>query len=63
MNERPKFKVLAPERGKDGKVYYTEVGRAWPLRDKDGCTVRLSALPLGGELLVLPQDTKGEVKS
>jgi len=63
MNENQRFKVLTAERGKDGKTYYSEIGSAWSLKDKDGCSIRLSALPINGELIVVPATRKQEGKS
>jgi hypothetical protein len=63
MDQTTSFKVLTVEHGKDGKPYYTQIGRAWPLKEKDGCAVRLSALPVNGELIVLPRPTKQEGQS
>ena len=63
MDQTKSFKVLTVEHGKDGKPYYTEIGRAWPLKEKDGCAVRLAALPVNGELLVLPRPAKQEGQS
>jgi len=63
MDQTKSFKVLTVEHGKDGKPYYTEIGRAWPLKEKDGCTVRLAALPVNGELIVLARQAKQEGRS
>ena len=38
--------VMTARKGKDEKTYWTNVGSAWPLRDKPGYSIELSAYPL-----------------
>lgn len=39
------------------KDYFTEIGAAWPLKN-GGYRLRLRALPVGNEILILPTKTK-----
>ena len=54
----PKYHVFTSEKGKDDKNYYTKVGAAWPLKDRDGLSIKLEALPVNGELVLFPPKAK-----
>lgn len=45
-------------RKKDDKTYYTKVGAAFPTRDGRGWSITLDALPIDGQLLLLPPREK-----
>ena len=38
------------------------MGIAWPLKDRDGFTIQLNAVPLSGEIVFLPPEPKTEDK-
>lgn len=43
-------------RESDGKSFFTRIGAAWT-NAKGGYGIRLDALPLGGEIVLLPPKT------
>ncbi len=48
------YRVVTPRKDeKTGKTYWTEIGVAFK-RDDGGMSVKLSALPLGSELMIFP---------
>ena len=51
--KRPDFEVFISQKGKDDKNYYTKVGAAWNVAS-DGISVKLTALPLDGSLVLFP---------
>ena len=60
MSQMPsRFDVLVSEQGKDGKNYYTNIGIGFG-RDDGSVSIKLKALPLGGELLLKPARPKEE---
>jgi hypothetical protein len=46
-----------------GIKIWTRVGIAWPLKDKEGFTVQLNAVPLSGKIVFLPPEPKTEDKA
>lgn len=53
MANKPDYYVYISEKGKDDKNFYTRVGAAWEVSN-DGISVKLKALPVGGELVMFP---------
>ena len=54
------FRVLVSRKNqKTGKTYWTRIGVAFK-RDNGGMSVQLDALPLTGDLLIVPPDEKEE---
>ena len=51
--KRPDYEVFISQKGKDEKNYYTKVGAAWNVAS-DGISIKLSALPLDGSLVLFP---------
>lgn len=47
----------------ESKSYWTKVGAMWKLREKDGFTLNLNALPVGGKLVLLPPKPKQDTNS
>ncbi len=41
-----RYEVLSPRVGNDGKTYFTRMGIAFPMKDRDGYRVMLEAVPL-----------------
>lgn len=68
MAER--LEALAVRRYKDGqgneKTAYTNIGVAWPMRDKDGFTLKLHAFPAPSEgeyvVLLVPPKPKDDTR-
>lgn len=66
MSQR--YDAVAVRRYKDGqgneKTAYTTVGVAWPMRERDGYTLRLNAIPAPTEgeyvILLMPPKPKDE---
>lgn len=51
---KPAYEVFISQKTKDGsKTYYTKVGAAWEVAN-GGLSVRLTALPLDGSLVLFP---------
>ena len=50
---KPDFNVFISEKGKDDKIYYHRVGAAWNVSN-DGISIRLTALPIDGNLILFP---------
>lgn len=44
------FTVIELESRKDKWV---EIGAAWPIKDKEGFSIRLNALPVNGKLVIM----------
>lgn len=63
-----RYDAVAVRRYKDRdgneKSQFTTVGTAWPMRDKDGFTVRLNAIPAPSEgeyvILLMPPKAKDD---
>ena len=59
----PTHRVYTVKDGKaDKKAFWTRIGSAWPHKNGTGFTIRLDALPLNGELVMIdvseePEDT------
>tara|TARA_R110002050_G_scaffold200943_3_gene336003 strand:+ start:2743 stop:2955 length:213 start_codon:yes stop_codon:yes gene_type:complete len=52
-----RYELKTPRQGKDGKTWWTKIGVAFPMKDKDGFNVTFEALPIPqlndkGELVV-----------
>ena len=68
MSGQPKYKVFVVEdreveEGDDNDAFWTRVGSAWLHKDGKGLNVVLSALPVGGRLVLreyTPQDEKAD---
>jgi hypothetical protein len=58
MAKRPDYEVFVSEKNGD-KIYYHKVGAAWNVAS-DGISVRLSALPIDGSLVLFPPREKAE---
>jgi hypothetical protein len=59
-----RFDAVCPREGKDGKTYFTNIGKAFPNRT-GGYSVRLNALPIPNKegdvtILLLPEREKDE---
>ena len=52
MSKRPDYDVFVSEKNGD-KNWYTKVGAAWNVA-KDGISLKLTALPLDGNLVLFP---------
>jgi hypothetical protein len=51
--KRPDYEVFISQKGKDDKNFYTRVGAAWNVAS-DGISIKLTALPLDGSLVLFP---------
>jgi hypothetical protein len=51
--KKPDYAVYVTREGRDNKTYYTRVGSAWRVAN-DGISIRLDALPVGGECVLFP---------
>lgn len=65
MSGRPSHKVYVVEdkeveEGEDNDAFWTRVGSAWPHKDGKGLNVVLSALPIGGRLVLREYTAKDE---
>ena len=65
MSGKPSHKVYVVEdretEGEENDAFWTRVGSAWPHKDGKGLNVVLSALPVGGRLVLreyTPADEK-----
>jgi hypothetical protein len=56
----PAFDALVVREGSNGKAYFTNIGAVWPTKEGKGFRVVLSALPINGELLLMPRKTKAQ---
>jgi hypothetical protein len=45
--------VFISQKGKDEKNFYTKIGAAWCVAS-DGISIKLTALPLDGSLVLFP---------
>ncbi|MEL6828555.1 MAG: hypothetical protein AAFO63_00305 [Pseudomonadota bacterium] len=56
------YNVTVAEEGTDGKTRFTKVGVAFPQRDdaKSFMKIKLTALPLNGELILFEPKTRDE---
>lgn len=52
QGKRPDYRAFVSRQNGD-KTYYTEVGAAWNVAS-DGISIKLHALPVGGELVLFP---------
>jgi hypothetical protein len=50
--QRPDFEVFISQKNGD-KNYYTKIGAAWNVAS-DGISIKLTALPLDGSLVLFP---------
>ena len=67
MSGKPSHKAYVVEdrdvpEGEDNDAFWTRVGSAWPHKDGKGLNVVLSALPIGGRL-VLREYTEKDQKA
>ena len=53
MSKKPELIAYVAKEGKDEKSYFTRIGAAWT-NANGGYNVRLDALPIGGEIVLLP---------
>lgn len=54
------FRVITPRKNeKTGKTHWARIGAAFK-RDNGGFSVVLDALPIGGELLIVPPDDENK---
>jgi hypothetical protein len=51
--QKPDFGVFVSREGNDQKTYYTRIGSAWRVAN-DGISIKLDALPIGGEAVLFP---------
>jgi hypothetical protein len=61
MGEKPSHRALMAESYESGdstKSKFTDIGAAWPVKDGKGFKVKLSAFPISGEILLLPNEPK-----
>ena len=61
---KPAYEVFVVE-GEGESTYWTKIGAAWPTKDGKGFSIRMSALPLDGRVVLReprqaeqPQDAK-----
>ena len=53
MSKKPELIAYVATEGKDEKSFFTKIGAAWT-NTKGGYNIRLDALPVGGEIVLLP---------
>ena len=53
MSKKPELIAYVAKEGKDEKSFFTRIGAAWS-NAKGGYNIRLDALPVGGEIVLLP---------
>jgi len=53
MSKKPELIAYVAKEGKDEKSFFTRIGAAWP-NAKGGYNIRLDALPVDGEIVLLP---------
>ena len=41
-----RYEMKTARTGKDGKTYWTKIGAAWPMKEKDGFNLTFEALPI-----------------
>jgi hypothetical protein len=51
--QRPDFDVFISQKGANDKNFYTKIGAAWNVTS-DGISIKLTALPLDGSLVLFP---------
>lgn len=51
--KKPDYAVYVTREGSDGKTFYNRIGSAWRVAN-DGISIRLDALPVGGEMVCFP---------
>ena len=56
QGKKPDYKVLVSREG-NGKNYYTQIGVGW-LVAKEGISLQLDALPVGGKCVMFPFETQ-----
>jgi hypothetical protein len=49
--QKPDYEVFISQKGADDKNYYTKIGAAWNVAS-DGISIKLTALPLDGSLVM-----------
>lgn len=57
--KRPEYEVFISEKGKDDKSYYTKVGAGWEVA-KGGISIKLTALPIDGTVVLFPRKESQE---
>lgn len=58
---KKRFDVIVGQKSADGtKTYWTKIGSAWEREKDGGMSVKLSALPIGNELLIVEAKTEGQ---
>jgi len=61
MAEKPSHRAFMAESyqsGDDTKSKFTDIGAAWPVKDGKGFKVKLTAFPISGEIILLPNEPK-----
>jgi len=53
MSKKPELIAFVATEGKDEKSFFTRIGAAWA-NSKGGFNIKLEALPVGGEIVLLP---------
>jgi len=53
MSKKPDLIAYVAKEGKDEKSFFTRIGAAWA-NTKGGFSIRLDALPVNGEIVLLP---------
>ena len=56
-NSKPTLKAFVVTESGDGKSFFNEIGAAWA-NSKGGYSLRLHALPVTGEIVLLPPKEK-----
>ena len=56
-NSKPTLKAFVVSESGDGKSFFNEIGAAWA-NSKGGFNLRLHALPVNGEIVLLPPTEK-----
>ncbi len=61
MADKPSHRAFMAESygsGDDTKSKFTDIGAAWPVKDGKSYKVKLAALPINGEIILLPNEPK-----
>jgi len=53
MSKKPELIAFVATEGKDEKSFFHRIGAAWA-NSKGGYSIRLDALPVNGEIVLLP---------
>lgn len=56
---KPDYEVFVTREGRDRKTYYTRIGAAWMVAN-NGISIKLDALPVGGEMVCFPPKEREE---